>query len=197
MSDKIETAQYNAALAITGAIRGPFKEEFHQDLVLKFLEDRRWLKPMSKLCEIVLSKLPPSFYEIIPPLQMSLGTLIVFKLYVVGLHFSKILFLSFTIIEWNKMDSEMKNIDSHIIFRKKLLTFIRPLQDATYVTYTSFKVGLLNRLHLGFSYLREQNFADALNLFCTCPFETENTEQYYLFYAVKITYHFVQQLQMI
>ena len=49
---------------------------------------------------------------------MSLGTLIVFKLYVVGLHFSKILFLSFTIIEWNKMDSEMKNIDSHVIFRK-------------------------------------------------------------------------------
>ena len=95
------------------------------------------------------------------------------------------------------MDSEMKNIDSHVIFRKNLLTFIRPLQDATYVTYTSFKVELLNRLHLGFSYLREQNFADALNLFCTCPFETENTEQYYLFYAVKITYHFVQQLQMI
>lgn len=84
MSDKIETIQYNAASAITGAIRGPFKEEFHQDLVLKFLDDRRWLKPMSKLCEIVLSKLPPSFYEIIPPLQMSLGTLIVFKLYVVG-----------------------------------------------------------------------------------------------------------------
>ena len=49
LSDKIETSQYNAALAITGAIRGPFKEEFHQDLVLKFLEDRRWLKPMLKL----------------------------------------------------------------------------------------------------------------------------------------------------
>ena len=39
MSDKIQTVQYNAALAITGAIRGTSKEKLYQQLVLKPLKD--------------------------------------------------------------------------------------------------------------------------------------------------------------
>ena len=42
-SDKIETVQYNAALAITGAIRGTSKEKLYQALGLEFLKDR-WLR---------------------------------------------------------------------------------------------------------------------------------------------------------
>ena len=34
VSSKIETVQYNAALAITGAIRGTFKEKLYQELKL-------------------------------------------------------------------------------------------------------------------------------------------------------------------
>ena len=34
LSDKIETVQYNAALAIAGAIRGTPKEELYQELRL-------------------------------------------------------------------------------------------------------------------------------------------------------------------
>ena len=41
----------------------------------------------------------------------------------------------FAITEWNKLDSDIKNIDSHAKFCKKLLTFIRPLGNDTYGIY--------------------------------------------------------------
>ena len=44
LSDKIERVQYNAVLAITGAIRGTSKEKLYQDLGLESLRNRRWLR---------------------------------------------------------------------------------------------------------------------------------------------------------
>ena len=39
---KIESVQYNSALAITGAIRGISKEKIYHELGLESLEKRRW-----------------------------------------------------------------------------------------------------------------------------------------------------------
>ena len=44
---KIESLQYNAALAITSAIRGTSREKIYQELGLESLPQRRWYK---KLC---------------------------------------------------------------------------------------------------------------------------------------------------
>ena len=41
---RIESIQYNAAIAITGAIRGTSSENFYQELGLESLRSRRWLK---------------------------------------------------------------------------------------------------------------------------------------------------------
>ena len=68
---QIKSIQYNAALAITGAIRGASKEKLYQDLGLESLKDRRWLRPTSYLYKIISIKLPSYLYELIPPLQRS------------------------------------------------------------------------------------------------------------------------------
>ena len=92
--------------------------------------------------------------------------------------------MPFTLTEWNKLDSDIKNIDSHTMFSKKLLTSIRPLGNDTYGIYDPLVVILLNRLRLGFNHLREHkfghNFADTLNPLCSCSLETEDTEHYFL-----------------
>ena len=44
---KIKTIQYNAALAITGAIRGSSREKLYQELGLETLQQRLWYR---KLC---------------------------------------------------------------------------------------------------------------------------------------------------
>ena len=70
------------------------------------------------------------------------------------------------------------------MFRKKHLTFVRPLENDTYGIYDLLGVRLLNRLRLGFSHLREHKFrhnlADTLNPLCSCTLETEDTEHYFL-----------------
>ena len=70
------------------------------------------------------------------------------------------------------------------MFRKKLLTFIRPLENDTYGIYDPFGVRLLKRLRLGFSHLREYNFRhnfdDTLIPLCSCSLETEDTKHYCL-----------------
>ena len=60
LSDKIEAVQYYAALVIAGAIRGTSKEKLYQELGLESLKDRRWLRRISYLYKIILTKLPPS-----------------------------------------------------------------------------------------------------------------------------------------
>ena len=44
---KLESIQYNAAIAITGAIRGSSREKLYQELRLESLKQRRWFR---KLC---------------------------------------------------------------------------------------------------------------------------------------------------
>ena len=44
LSEKIESIQYNAALAITGTIRGTSREKLYQEVGCESLKDRRWLR---------------------------------------------------------------------------------------------------------------------------------------------------------
>ena len=44
---KIESVQYNAALAITGAIQGTSREKLYKELGLETLKSRKWLKKLS------------------------------------------------------------------------------------------------------------------------------------------------------
>ena len=44
---KLESIQYNATLAITGATRGTSREKIYSELGLESLQDRRWYR---KLC---------------------------------------------------------------------------------------------------------------------------------------------------
>ena len=43
-TDTLESIQYNAALAITGAIKGTSKEKLYNELGLEYLKDRRCMQ---------------------------------------------------------------------------------------------------------------------------------------------------------
>ena len=49
---RLESIQYNAALAITGAIRGTSKEKLYQELGFESLQSRRWFRKLSLLQNI-------------------------------------------------------------------------------------------------------------------------------------------------
>ena len=58
-SQMIESVQYNAALAITGAIRGSSRDKSYHELGLESLYDRRWYKIRHKNCPLYLTELFP------------------------------------------------------------------------------------------------------------------------------------------
>ena len=71
LSEKIESLQYNAALAITGAIKGSSKEKLYQELGFESLKDRRWMRKFCYLSKVISSKRLSYLYDMFPPLQRS------------------------------------------------------------------------------------------------------------------------------
>ena len=63
---KIESVQYNSALAITGALRGTSKEKLYHELGLESLEKRRWYKKLCCFYEIFRNQSPEYLFNIIP-----------------------------------------------------------------------------------------------------------------------------------
>ena len=124
LSDKIKSVQHNAVLSITGAIRGTSKEKLYQELGLESLRNRRWLRRMSYLYEIILTKLPPYLYDLIPPLQRSHRYPGSFKTLRCRTELFRNSLLPFTINEWNKLDPDIKNSDSYEIFRKVIICVV-------------------------------------------------------------------------
>ena len=62
---KIESVQYNSALAITGAIRRPFKEKIYDELGLESLEEkRRWYRKLCCFYKIFRSQPPQYLFNI-------------------------------------------------------------------------------------------------------------------------------------
>ena len=107
----METIQYNAALAITGAIRGSSREKFYQDLGVETLQQRRWYGKLCCFYRILKLQSPKYLYSIIPIHNMSYRTRQCNKIPVINVkhNFFKTIFFPSTIMEWNKLDWEIKN----------------------------------------------------------------------------------------
>ena len=56
--EKIESTQYKAALAITGAIQGTSRERIYQELGLESFKSRRWYKRLSCMFKIMNNEAP-------------------------------------------------------------------------------------------------------------------------------------------
>ena len=63
---KLESIQYNACLAITGAIRDISKENLYQELVLQSLQLRRWYRKLRMSYKIYKNKSPQYLFKLIP-----------------------------------------------------------------------------------------------------------------------------------
>ena len=84
------------------------------------------------------------------------------------------LFFPSALVEWNNLDSDIRNFSSHWIFKKNILTFVRPRSNDVFNVSHPKGHNFLTCLHVGLSYLREHkfklNFLDTLNPICICGF---------------------------
>ena len=64
--NKLESVRYNAALAITEAIRVTPKIKLYKELSLEILESRRWFKRLCTFYKMKIYKVPPYLAQLLP-----------------------------------------------------------------------------------------------------------------------------------
>ena len=124
--DKLESIQYNAWLAITGAIRGTSTEKIYQELGLESLKSRCWFR---KLCVIFIRysmKNPLLIY--LPNFNSVHNTRLSYNILPIKVRhdYFKNSFFSSAISEGNQLDLNIRNSTSLNTFKKKFLNFIQP-----------------------------------------------------------------------
>ena len=181
---KIESVQYNAALAITGAIRGTSQDKIYQELGLESLRSRRWFRKLCTFYKIKTTKCPKYLYDLIPSTSSSYSTRISQAKFNCRTNFFSNSFFPYTLNEWNKLDEGIRTTSSFLTFRKNLLNFIRPSGNSIFDINDALGIKLLTRLRLGFSHLNEHkfrhNFRDSINPLCSCSANIETTEHFFL-----------------
>ena len=61
--ERLESIQYNAALAITGAVRGSSREKLYQELGFESLQQRRWYRKLCLFFKIIKNQSPKYLFE--------------------------------------------------------------------------------------------------------------------------------------
>ena len=184
ISDRIESVQYNAALAITGAIRGTSRIKIYKELGLESLKDRRWTRRLCYFYKIFHSQSPSYLFDHLPSLSMSERFPNRFNSFYCRTNAFKNSFFPYTFTEWNKLDVHTRTCTSYPVFRKHQLKLIRPQENSIFNIYDPLGIKLLTRLRLDFSHLKEHkfrhNFNDSLNPMCACSLEPESTLHFLL-----------------
>ena len=177
------TIQYKAALAITGGTRGTSKEKLYDELGLETLEKRRWYRKLCCFFKIFRYKCPKYLFNIIPTSAStcSIRNTNNIPLFKVKHNFFRDSFFPSVVIEWNKLDLNIRNSESLNICKKTLLNFIRL---SVFNCHNPKGVKLLTRLRQGLSHLHEHNFKpsfqDSLNPISGCGNDIETSAHYLL-----------------
>ena len=88
------------------------------------------------------------------------------------------------VIEWNKLDLNIRNSESLSIFKKSLLKFIRLSGSSVFNCHNPRGIELLTRLRLSLRYSRKHKlkhgFQDSLNPICSCGNDIETSAHFLL-----------------
>ena len=151
---KLESIQYNASLALTGAIRRSSREKLYQELGLESLQLRRWYRKLCCFYKIHNIEAPGYLTELMPTRNEAYQTRhfdnipsLPFK------HNFKNTFFPSTILQWNKLGPSLRNSASYNVFKNSILKFIRPSPKKIFQCHNPKGTKLVTRLRLGLSHL--------------------------------------------
>ena len=188
----LESIQYNAALAITGAIRGTSKERIYQELGLESLRNRRWFHRLCVIFKVIKYGLPSYLFAMLPQFAFSRNSernnLNLFSSIPSHTEYFKNSFLPHALDEWNKLGESIRSKETIAQFKTSLLKFIRPQASSVFDIIDPDGLKLLTRLRVQLSHLKEHkyrhNFADTFNPICNCGLLEIESTSHYLFRCI-------------
>ena len=185
--EKLESVQYSAALAVTGSWRGTSREKLYAELGWESLSSRRWSRRLTLFYKFVNNLSPDYTVFPIPPFHQSQYCLrnqdVIGRLRARTEKF-KSSFYPYCLSEWNKLEPELRLAPSVTVFKKKLLSKIRPPAKSVFGIYDPMGLSLLTQLRVGLSKLNfhkfKHNFRDTINPMCPTNDGVEDTEHFLL-----------------
>ena len=104
INSKLESIQYNATLAITGAIKGTSRSKLYKELGLESLKSQRTLRRLRAFHKIVSTHLPTYLFKLIPQSTHTYQTRTSINIpkYQCRTDTFKHSFFPWTVVEWKK-----------------------------------------------------------------------------------------------
>ena len=187
MMEKLESVQYSAALVITGAWRGTSGEKLYTELGWESLSFRRWSRHLTLFYKFVNNLSPEYTVDPIPPLHQLQYCLrdqhVIWQMRARTEEF-KSSFYPICLSEWNKLDPELRLAPSVAVFKKRLLSIVRPPIKSVFGIHDPIGLPYLIQLKVGLSKLNfhkfKHNFRDTINPMCPTSDGIEDTEHFSL-----------------
>ena len=137
---KLETVQYSAALAVSGAWRGTNKCKLYEELGWEYLYHRRWYRGLIHFYKLKQSMLPSYLYNLIPPereLNYGLRRANIFDQPIERTNRYSNTYFQNCPKEWNRLDISVRSSQTISEFKKKLIQIVRPVKKNHFLMFTT------------------------------------------------------------
>ena len=150
---------------------------------METLQSRQWFRKLCLFYKIVNNQSPSYLLDYIPSTDSNTRNSASVPMTESKHNFFKNSYIPSAIIEWNKLDQDISNAGRYALFRKHLLSFIRPEAYNIFNVHNAKGIKLLTRL-TGFSHLKGHKFrhyfVDAINPLCSCGNFVESTTHFFI-----------------
>ena len=189
LMERLESVQYSAGLAITGAWKGTSRSKIYQELGWESLNDRRWCRRLVLFFKFINNLTPEYTRYPVPSFCCSNYTLrnqaVIGQINLRTEHFGSSFYPN-CLKEWNDLAPERRELPTVTSFKSKLLSLVRPPLKSTYGICDPKGLAILTQLRVGLSKLKSHkfnhNFRDTVDPMCLINDGIEDTEHFLLQY---------------
>ena len=184
----LESVQYQAALAVTGAWKGSSAAKLYAELGWESLHSRRYFRRITQFFKIMNGLTPQYLVDPIPvPRRHLFGRYVSNDLYEFKCRTKRFLssFYPDSVNLWNDLEPDLRKTELLSQFKKSIIKTIQPTKKSIFNVHDPEGINFLFQLRLGLSPLKahkkKHNFIDTPVDDCCCGTGTETTEHFLAF----------------
>ena len=183
----LESVQYQAALAVTGAWSGTSTEKIYKELGWESLHHRRCFRRITQFFKIMKGLTPQYLVDPIPmPRRHLFGRHVTNDLYKLHCRTNRFSYSFYpdAVKSWNNLGPELRKVENISDFKKAMIETIRPQKKSIFDVHDPIGISHIYQLRVGLSPLKvhkkRHNFLDTPNDICQCGTGIETTEHFLL-----------------
>ena len=186
---RLESTQYSAALAVSGAWRGTNTDKIYKEPGWEILYCRRWYRRLCHFYKLQRDERPLYLFHLFHKIphertfSYKLRRPNVFESSAKSTDRFTHIYFQNCVREWNQLDQSIRNCPTISGFKLQLVRLVRATKNSIFGVHDIEGVRLLTRLRVQFSDLREHRFRHRFhcsNPMCLCQTGVEDNERFLL-----------------